>query len=938
MNGIKLAPLDTHSKVDADAGGGAMPKRDSFDKHAGQPGEVEEADANKKDDVRMRVGYYQIDRKHNVRYVFIPKAMLRNPQFDFDEAFAALNITVPDLIFDLNSAPDVDEWNLRLPDEYKHLQTKEMFNPEDKSHGISRMLLHYQGVVRENCRRLLRASTAACSQAGAVFRTKATWDMNRDVVAEWASDSGEVDLLLVAGAKSFYKDFQIEMMKPGKSKLFSPQLPEAFEETEELIANRIRIKSHPWVHGHKKPVVDANGDYTEGIPHPCGTHLLISEDLKLLEKKLEARVPTGYIIINGKTSTTQSFCNAIHGGKPIFIFRHTGDSADLICEALKEAREFAKQRSTNPKARAKRPFEINMPPQYCAERYIWRFDDNIIASCQMLNILLDNFPYSFNPLSVLDIDMFTMTEEKLQDSLTKTMSVAFEGMVEMGGQALEAKRLTYAWRMHHLFEANATRLKSFATTLEIMVIIMTLASTLASVGYSYLLSDGPNFGVNLDQRSSGIEMMASNYGLVALNLFLPLAISVLRAMGAAMTPYSKYTALRIATVKIQSEIYTYRTKTGKYNSRKVVKKDKKKDKDGDGGGNKKGEDDFKPSKMLGNAMDSVWADLLASDITKGALIAPQMFYDPMDTTNLVIQSNIRLQKMLTENLKPPSKNVLLEGAGALAGIGGFFYRYMAKQAMKVEKARKRAEQMAWAATQIRKQQEEVKVFADDEEGGSPSHKRRTLEDMEAGDSKMEGRVGNNKGNSLDGGNSQLLDAMLMEEEEVVVEEPKKKKTDATAYKPMYDNGLDMISADEYIRLRLVPNLALFMSETPSLSRLSQVVKGIVILLSVFSSILSTIDLIVLIPAFMAISGAATAWVAYMQTDLTILAKNNAISQMNKLIVWWDSLSMIEKRGGGNKEMLVLTTELAIQSQVLGYTNSDSSNSSDDKEEKEEKDK
>ena len=42
----------------------------------------------------------------------------------------------------------------------------------------------------------------------------------------------------------------------------------------------------------------------------------------------------------------------------MFIFRHTGDSADLICEALKEAREFAKQRQNNPKARAKRPFEV----------------------------------------------------------------------------------------------------------------------------------------------------------------------------------------------------------------------------------------------------------------------------------------------------------------------------------------------------------------------------------------------------------------------------------------------------------------------------------------------------------------------------------------------------------------------------------------------------
>ena len=241
MSAVRLPPLDSPSKANINGGGATT--RKSFTEtlsSGGQPlaptAETDEADGKKKD-IRMRVGYYQMDKKHHVRYVFIPKAMLRNPQFDFDQVFAALQITVPDLVFDLNSAPDVDEWNLRLPDEYKHLQTKEMYNPEDKALGISRMLLHYQGeslmndddtilrptlshplnpsshilsthpltsfqptlshplnppslylhytlhsppgVVRENCKRLLRASTAACSQAGAVFRTKATWDMNK---------------------------------------------------------------------------------------------------------------------------------------------------------------------------------------------------------------------------------------------------------------------------------------------------------------------------------------------------------------------------------------------------------------------------------------------------------------------------------------------------------------------------------------------------------------------------------------------------------------------------------------------------------------------------------------------------------------------------------------------------------------------------------------
>lgn len=127
-----------------------------------------------------------------------------------------------------------------------------------------------------------------------------------------------------------------------------------------------------------------------------------------------------------------------------------------------------------------------------------------------------------------------------------------------------------------------------------------------------------------------------------------------------------------------------------------------------------------------------------------------------------------------------------------------------------------------------------------------------------------------------------------------------------------------------------------MSETPSLSKASQGVKGVVILLSVFSSILSTIDFIVLIPAVMALSGAATSWVSYLQTDLTILAKNSSINSMNKLIVWWDSLSLIEKRNGAHKEMLVMMTESAIQGQVLGFSNSDSQNSSDEKKDEDDK--
>jgi hypothetical protein len=51
--------------------------------------------------------------------------------------------------------------------------------------------------------------------------------------------------------------------------------------------------------------------------------------------------------------------------------------------------------------------------------YIRPFDESMLQSCMDLNIFMDNFPTNYNPLSVLAIDMFTMTEEKLQDQLTK---------------------------------------------------------------------------------------------------------------------------------------------------------------------------------------------------------------------------------------------------------------------------------------------------------------------------------------------------------------------------------------------------------------------------------------------------------------------------------------------------------------------------------------
>ena len=95
-----------------------------------------------------------------------------------------------------------------------------------------------------------------------------------------------------------------------------------------------------------------------------------------------------------------------------------------------------------------------------------------------------------------------------------------------------------------------------------------------------------------------------------------------------------------------------------------------------------------------------------------------------------------------------------------------------------------------------------------------------------------------------------------------------------------------------------------MVKTPSLHRLSSTVTAVIIFFSVFSSILSTFGYIQFIPAVFALSGAATAWTSYSQTELVLVQTNAAINQLNQLVIWWDALSMIEKRVGANKEFMV----------------------------------
>ncbi len=155
---------------------------------------------------------------------------------------------------------------------------------------------------------------------------------------------------------------------------------------------------------------------------------------------------------------------------------------------------------------------------------------------------------------------------------------------------------------------------------------------------------------------------------------------------------------------------------------------------------------------------------------------------------------------------------------------------------------------------------------------------------------------------------------------------------ATDHENKIDDGVSTLTADEYVKIRIHPILANYQSKTPGLAFFNNSIIAIVMLLSVCSSVFSSFNLVTFIPMALAMVHALTSWNSYKQVDERLNQTNSAVQQLNNLLIWWDSLNMIEKRVITNKERLVETTENIIQARFVNYSAAKANSRNDDKSE------
>ena len=162
---------------------------------------------SKKSTSKIKWGLFKVSGQRNVgKYCYIPSSLLTKSDFNFDDVFGALKIPTPQLVFHINGAGDVKTWNLKLP-----VYRSNLVGAKHQT-LMSAQLEHYQGVVRENCKRLLKGTATACKQAGAIFKLDGLFD-DQDAGAQigrWLAEGSSVPRLSMAGTlkKHYFCLFQ----------------------------------------------------------------------------------------------------------------------------------------------------------------------------------------------------------------------------------------------------------------------------------------------------------------------------------------------------------------------------------------------------------------------------------------------------------------------------------------------------------------------------------------------------------------------------------------------------------------------------------------------------------------------------------------------------------------------------------------------------------
>lgn len=234
--------------------------------------------------------------------------------------------------------------------------------------------------------------SAACFQAGAIFKVRSAWrdKYKIDYISEWLSEVTSVPLLGCAGFHRYHPEILQKMMENAHT--FTAN---SMEEDEEELRKILNIDTEPWFTGKIKHDIDDKLLPLHSIPFPKMTHLILSDEINVVIDKIDRGIPTGMIVIHGGPGTTVKLCETIHKGNPIFLFKYTGGTADLACETISKIEQYLRKKRSHPNIRPEHPFGYSFIYYFY---YCYYFCITITVSPLLLPLLFleQVYPWTIN--------------------------------------------------------------------------------------------------------------------------------------------------------------------------------------------------------------------------------------------------------------------------------------------------------------------------------------------------------------------------------------------------------------------------------------------------------------------------------------------------------------------------------------------------------------
>jgi hypothetical protein len=145
--------------------------------------------------------------------------------------------------------------------------------------------------------------------------------------------------------------------------------------------------------------------------------------------------------------------------------------------------------------------------------------------------------------------------------------------------------------------------------------------------------------------------------------------------------------------------------------------------------------------------------------------------------------------------------------------------------------------------------------------------------------------------------------------------------------PITDKGNDSpknadfsspLTAEKYIKKRILDQLNFYRSKIKNIYRESQRLYWLVYILGGLSTFLAAINQGVWVAVTTTASTAIVSYIAIRQLDNTLINYNQAATNLDNLLVWWDSLSPTAQANFDNFEKLVNNAENILGTEVSGW--------------------